>query len=60
MAHTVSILLSTEDRAGIVVFLGDCKRPLKHVQRTRIIFLSANRLPVLEVARVAEVSRPSV
>jgi hypothetical protein len=26
MAHTVSILLSTEDRAGIVVFLGDCKR----------------------------------
>jgi Homeodomain-like domain len=34
--------------------------PQKHVQRARIILFSAQRLPVLTVARQAFVSRPAV
>ena len=40
--------------------IGDRSRPLKHIQRARIILYSAERLPVLEVARLAQVSRPAV
>lgn len=40
--------------------IADRSRPLKHVQRALIVFLSAQRLPVLEVAHRAGVSRPAV
>ena len=33
---------------------------MKHVQRARIVLLSAERLPVLQVAGRAGVSRPAV
>jgi hypothetical protein len=46
--------------AQTVSVIGDRSRPLKHVQRARIVLYSADRLPVLEVARRAEVSRPAV
>jgi transposase len=35
-------------------------RPLKHIQRANIVLHSGDRLPVLEVARRAGVSRPAV
>jgi len=35
-------------------------RPLKHIQRAQIILFSADRLPVLQVAQRASVSRPAV
>src|SRR5208283_2524022 len=38
----------------------DRSRPLKHIQRAKIVLFSADRLPVLEVARRAGVSRPAV
>jgi len=60
MAQTVSIIMSPEDRARLTAIVGDRNRPLKHVQRAKIILLSSDRLPVLEVARRAEVSRPAV
>ena len=60
MAHTVSVIVSAEDRARLAAIIGDRSRPLKHVQRARIILYSADRLPVLEVVRRAEVSRPAV
>ena len=60
MAQTVNILVSPEDRARLIAILGDRNRPLKHIQRAKIILFSADRLPVLEVARRAEVSRPAV
>ena len=60
MAQTVSVIVSTEDRARLAAVIGDRSRPLKHIQRTRIVALSAERLPVLEVARRAGVSRPAV
>src|SRR5689334_23130521 len=37
-----------------------CRRPLKHIQRARIVLYSADCLPVLEAARRADVSRPAV
>jgi transposase len=60
MAQTVSVIVSTEDRARLAAIIGDRGRPLKHIQRARIVLFSADRLPVLEVARRAGVSRPAV
>jgi transposase len=60
MAQQVSVIVSSEDRAQLAAVVEDRNRPLKHVQRARIVLLSAERLPVLEVARRAEVSRPAV
>ncbi|MBI3014416.1 MAG: IS630 family transposase [Candidatus Tectomicrobia bacterium] len=60
MAQTVSVIVGTEDRARLAAVVGDRSRPLKHIQRARIVLLSAERLPVLAVARGAGVSRPAV
>jgi len=60
MAQTVSVIVGAEDRARLAAILGDRNRPQKHVQRATLIVLSAERLPVLEVARRAGVSRPAV
>ena len=60
MAQTVSVIVGSEDRARLAAILGDRSRPLKHMQRANIVLLSAERLPVLEVARRAGVSRPAV
>ena len=58
MAQTV--ILSFNDRERLAAIIGDRRRPLKHVQRARIVLLSAEQLPVLEVARRIGVSRPAV
>ena len=60
MAQTVSVIVSAEDLVRIAAIVGDRSRPLKHVQRARVVLYSADRLPVLEVARLAGVSRPAV
>ena len=60
MAQTVCVIIGAEDRARLAAIIGDRRRPLKHVQRARIVLLSGERLPVLEVARRASVSRPAV
>jgi len=60
MAQTVSVIVSLDDRARLAAIIGDRSRPLKHIQRARIVLFSADRLPVLEVARRADVSRPAV
>jgi len=60
MAQTVSVIVSAEDRARLAAIVGDRSRPVKHVQRASIVLLSAERLPVLEVARRVGVSRPAV
>jgi transposase len=60
MAQTVSVIVGSDDRARLGAIIGDRNRPLKHTQRAKIILLSADRLPVLEVARRAGVSRPAV
>ncbi|WP_281807216.1 helix-turn-helix domain-containing protein [Methylocystis echinoides] len=60
MAQTVSILLGDKDRKRLGAIASDRSRPLKHIQRANIILHSAERLPVLEVARRAGVSRPAV
>src|SRR5436190_3078302 len=60
MAQTVSVIVSAEERVRLAAIVGDRSRPLKHVQRARIVLHSADRLPVLEVAHRASVSRPAV
>lgn len=54
------VILRADDRERLAAIIGDRSRPLKHVQRARIVLLSAERLSVLEVARRAGVSRPAV
>ncbi|MGH6823360.1 MAG: IS630 family transposase [Methylocella sp.] len=60
MAQTVNVILATDDRERLLAIANDRRRPLKHVQRARIVLLSAERLPVLQVADQAGVSRPAV
>ena len=60
MAQTVCILLGDEDRKQLAAIIGDRNRPQKHVQRARIVHLSAERLSVLAVARQTGASRPAV
>ncbi len=60
MAQDVCVIVGAEDRARLAAVVGDRSRPLKHIQRARIVLFSADRLPVAEVARRAGVSRPAV
>jgi transposase len=60
MAQTVSILLQADDGGRLAAIIGDRNRPQKHVLRARVILLSAQRLPVLEVSRRSGLSRPNV
>lgn len=60
MAQIVSIIVSPEDRARLIVIIGDRNSPQKHVQRARIVLHSAEHQPVLDVARQVGVSRPAV
>ena len=60
MAQTSCVILSFDDRERLAAIIADRNRPLKHVQRARIILHSDERLSVLEVAKRAGVSRPAV
>ena len=59
MAQIVCVLPPAEDRQRLLAVVADRNRPLKHVQRARIVLYSADHLPVQEVARRAGVSRPA-
>ena len=60
MAQTVCILLPAEDRVRLAAVIDDRNSPQKHARRAHIILLSADRLPVIEVARQTGVGRPTV
>jgi transposase len=60
MAQSVSIIVSPEDQVRLAEVIGDRNSPQKHVQRARIVLLSAEHRPVLEVARAIGISRPAV
>src|SRR5262249_746393 len=47
MAQELCVLVSDEDRAHLEAIIGDRNRPLKHMQRARIILLSADTDPAL-------------
>src|ERR1700685_3907801 len=51
MARTVSLLLSAPHSADLQGVIEDRGRQVKHVQRGQIILLSAERLPILEIAK---------
>jgi transposase len=60
MAQTSCVILTADDRQRLAAIIGDRSRPLKHIQRARIVLHSDDRLPVLEVAKRADASRPAV
>ena len=60
MAQTVSLRLSAHIARIWKGASRDRGRPVKHVQRAQIVLLSAERLPVLEIANRVGVSRPMV
>ncbi len=60
MAQEVCVIVAAEDRARLTAVIGERNRPHKHVLRARIVWLSAERLPMAQVARRAGVSRPAV
>lgn len=60
MSQTVCILLNPADRCQLEAIVSDRNRPLKHVQRAKIILFSAERLTVQDIARRVGVSRPCV
>jgi Homeodomain-like domain len=60
MAQIVYPLVSAADRARLEAIIGDRNRAQKHVARARIILASADRPPVSEVAKRADVGRPAV
>jgi hypothetical protein len=43
MAQEVCVMVGAEDRARLAAVVGDRRRSLKHVQRARIVLLSAER-----------------
>ena len=60
MAQTVGVLLCGDDRARLEAILADRNRRHKHIQRARIVLLSADRWSVAAIADAVGVSRPSV
>ncbi len=60
MSQTVSLVLTAQTREALRRIVDDRRRPLAHILRARIVLLSDERLPVLEVARQAGVGRPTV
>lgn len=60
MAQTACVIVSADDRARLEAIVVDRNRALKHVQRARIVLVSAERASVLEVARRTGASRPAV
>ena len=60
MAQTVSIIIASEDRTRLAGVIENRNTAHKHIQRARIVLHSADRLPVLEVARQIGISRPAI
>src|ERR1700704_5898048 len=59
MAPAGSLLLSTQHSADLQGVIEDRGRPVKPVQRAQVILLSAERLPVLKIAKRVASSQPS-
>ncbi|APT33495.1 hypothetical protein MCBMB27_04204 [Methylobacterium phyllosphaerae] len=60
MAQTLCAPHDATDAARLVAIARDRSRRLKHIQRARIVLLSAERMSAQDVARRAGVSRPAV
>ena len=60
MSQTVSVVLSPQVRQALQSIVDDRRQAVKYVLRARVVLLSDARSPVLQVARQAGVSRPTV
>src|SRR3954462_5431836 len=59
MAQTVCVLPDAADVTRLAAIAQDGSRPLKHIQRARIVLLSAEPLSVQDVAGRAGAARPA-
>jgi transposase len=60
MARTVCVVLNSTERAQLAAIAADRNRPRKHVERARIVLVSADRHSAQQVAHSIGVSRPTV
>ena len=60
MAQQVCVVLSAAEREQLAAITVDRNRPRKHIERAQIVLASADRYPVLQVARSIGVSRATV
>jgi transposase len=60
MSQTVCVILSTSDRKRLEAIRLDRNRQRKHVERARVVLVSAEGGPVQQVAALVGVSRPMV
>src|SRR5260370_12275824 len=60
MAQEVCVVIGAEDRVRLTPIVGDRSRPLKHLQRSRVVLFSADRLPLIEAALPAHLPPPPI
>ena len=60
MAQTVCIFLSAADRLRLEAIVSDRNRQRKHIERARVILVSADRGPVQQIAALVGISHPMV
>ena len=60
MAQELCVIVSAEDRARLAAIIDDRNRPLKHVQRAKIILFSADRCRCCRWRGAPASSRPAV
>lgn len=60
MAQTICVLLSATDRQRLEAITLDRNRQRKHIERVRVILVSAGGGPVQQIAREVGISRPMV
>jgi transposase len=60
MAQQVCVIVSTAEREQLAAIAADRSRPHKHLERARIVLVSADRHSAQRVAQSVGVSRPTV
>jgi transposase len=60
MAQEVCVVLSAAEREQLTAITADRNRPRKHVERARIVLVSADRHSAQRIAQSVGVSRPTV
>src|SRR5215471_2281777 len=60
MAQRVCVVLSATEHEQLAAIAADRNRPRKHVERARIVLVSADRRSAQQVAQRVGVSRPTV
>jgi transposase len=60
MAQTVCVIVSASDRERLEAVVADRNRQRKHIERAKVVLVSASGGPVQRIAEQVGVSRPMV